>query len=135
MSAGVADMLSSLVTNRITHNASVTVPALAVLPEFVWTAELAIPAFTIVLANATTATFFTPAAYTPVRALASPTFDFGSRVALQTCFQHFTEPIHLEAVSEEALAASRTLNGIVHAPVLDCIHLYWFPLYISLLQV
>ena len=100
--------------------------ALAMLTEFVWTAELAIPAFTIVLANATTATFFTRAAYTPVRALASPTFDFGSRVALQTCFQHFTESTHLEAASEEALAASDsgTLNGIVHSLVLDCIHMH-----------
>ena len=71
-----------------------------------------------------TTTFFTPAAYTPVRALASPTFDFGTRVALQTCFQHFTESIHLEAVSEEALGASGTLDGIVHAPVLDCIHMH-----------
>ena len=117
-------MLASLVASRVTNITGVTDLALTMLTEFVWTAELAIPAFTIVLANATTTTFFTPAAYTPVRALASLTFDFGTRVALQTCFQHFTESIHLEAVSEEALGASGTLDGIVHAPVLDCIHMH-----------
>ena len=71
-------MLASLVADWITHNAGVVTLTLAMLTEFVWRAELAIPAFTIVLANATTTTFFTPAAYTPVRALASLTFDFGS---------------------------------------------------------
>ena len=117
-------MLASFITDWVTHNAGVATLTLAMLTEFVWTAELTIPAFTIVLANATTTTIFTPAAYTPVRALASLTFDFGSRVALQTCFQHFAESIHLEAVSEEALGASGTLDGIVHAPVLDCIHMH-----------
>jgi len=116
-------MLASLVTSRVTNITGVANLALPMHAEFVWTAELTIPAFTIVLANATTTTIFTPAAYTPVRALASLTFDFGSRVALQTCFQHFTESIHLEAVSKEALGASGTFDGIVHAPVLGCIHM------------
>ena len=116
-------MLASLVTSRVTHNAGVATLALAMVTEFVWTAELTIPAFTSVLANATTTTIFTPAAYTPVRALASLTFGFRTRVALQTCFQHFAESIHLEAVSEETLAASGTLNGI-HSPLLDCIHMH-----------
>jgi len=74
------------------------------------------------LANAGPATVFTYAAYTPVRAFVTLTFGFGTHVALQTCFQHFAETIHLEAVSEEALGASGTLDGIVH--VLDCIHMY-----------
>ena len=117
-------MLASLVTSRVTNSAGVTNLALPVFTEFVWTAELTILAFTIVLANASTTTFFTPAAYAPVRAFVTLTFDFGSRVALQTCFQHFAESIHLEAVSEEALAASGTLNGIVHSPVFDCIHMH-----------
>ena len=120
----VADMLASIVASRVTNNASVTNLAFVMLTEFVWRAELAIPAFTIVLANASTTTFFTPAAYAPMRAFVTLTFDFGSRVALQTCFQHFAESIHLEAVSEEALAASGTLNGIVHSPVFDCIHMH-----------
>ena len=117
-------MLASLIASRVTNNASVPTLTLPVLTELVWRAQLTIPAFTIVLANASTTTFFTPAAYAPVRAFVTLTFDFGSRVALQTCFQHFAESIHLEAVSEEALAASGTLNGIVHSPVFDCIHMH-----------
>ena len=74
--------------------------------------------------DTTAATILTHGAFTPVRALASLTFGFGTHVALQTCFQHFAESIHLEAVSEEALAASGTLNGIVHSPVFDCIHMH-----------
>jgi len=117
-------MLASLVTSRVTQNAGMTNLAFAMLTEFVWTAELAIPALKTVPANASTTTILTHVALTPVRALASLTFDFGSRVALQTCFQHFAESIHLEAVSEETLGASGTLDGIVHVPVLDCIHMY-----------
>ena len=63
--ASVADMLASLVASRVTNNASVTNLAFVMLTEFVWRAELAIPAFTIVLANASTTTFFTPAASRP----------------------------------------------------------------------
>ena len=69
--------------------------------------------------DTTAATILTHGAFTPVRALASLTFGFGSHVTLQTCFQHFAESIHLEAVSEETLGASGTLDGIVHVPVLD----------------
>ena len=57
-----------------------------------------------------------------MRAFVTLTFDFGTRVALQTRFEHFTESVHLEAVSKEALGASGTLDGIVH--VLDCIHMH-----------
>ena len=60
-------MLASIVASRVTNNASVTNLAFVMLTEFVWRSELAIPAFTIVLANASTATFFTPAAYAHVR--------------------------------------------------------------------
>ena len=120
----IADMLASFIAHWITHNAGVTNLVLAMLTEFVWTAQLTITAMTTVLANASTTTILTHGAFTPVRALASLTFGFGSHVALQTCFQHFTESIHLEAVSEEALGASGTLDGIVHAPVLDCIHMH-----------
>ena len=74
------------------------------------------------LATSTT-TILTHVALTPVRALVTPTFDFRTRVALQTCFQHFAESIHLEAVSVEALGAAGTFNGI-HSPVLDCIHMH-----------
>ena len=134
-------MLASIVASRVTNNASVTNLAFVMLTEFVWRAELAIPAFTIVLANAstttilthaaltpmradtTTTTIFTHAALTSMRAFVTLTFDFGTLVALQTCFQHFAESIHLEAVSEEALAASGTLNCI-HSPVVDCIHMH-----------
>ena len=117
-------MLASLIASRVTHNASVPTLTLPVLTELVWRAQLTIPALTTVLTNASTATILTHAALTPVRALAPLTFGFGTHVALQTCFQHFAESIHLEAVSEEALAASGTLDGIVHAPVLDCIHMH-----------
>ena len=120
----VADMLASLVTSRVTNITGVATLALAMLTEFVWTAELAIPALKTVPANASTTTILTHVALTPVRALVTLTFDFRTRVALQTCFQHFAESIHLEAVSEEALAASGTLNGIVHSPVFDCIHMH-----------
>ena len=117
-------MLASLIASRVTNNAGVVTLTLAMLAEFVWRAELTIPTLTTVFADTTAATILTHGAFTPVRALASLTFGFGSHVALQTCFQHFTESIHLEAVSEEALAASRALNGVVHAPVLDCIHMH-----------
>ena len=46
----VADMLASLVTSRVTNITGVTVNALAMLTEFVWTAELAITAFAPMLA-------------------------------------------------------------------------------------
>ena len=59
-----------------------------------------------------------------MRAFVTLTFAFRTHVALQTCFQHFAESIHLEAVSEETLGASGTLDGIVHVPVLDCIHMH-----------
>ena len=117
-------MLASLVTSRVTNNAGVATLALPVFTEFVWTAELAIPALKTVPANANTTTILTHAALTPMRAFVTLTFDFGTRVALQTCFQHFAESIHLEAVSEETLGASGTLDGIVHVPVLDCIHMH-----------
>ena len=86
-------------------------------------------AFTLVAlasmrAYARAATLFTLGAFTTMLANTTLTFDFGTRVALQTRFEHFAESIHLEAVSVEALAASGTLDGIVHAPVLDCIHMH-----------
>ena len=116
-------MLASLIASRVTNNASVTTLTLPVLTELVWRAQLTIPALTTVLTNASTATILTHAALTPVRALASLTFGFGTHVALQTCFQHFAESIHLEAVSEEEFVASGTLSGIVHLSALVCIHL------------
>ena len=55
--ASVADMLASLVTSRVTNNAGVATLTLAMLTEFVWTAELAIPALKTVPANTTATTF------------------------------------------------------------------------------
>ena len=117
-------MLASFIASRVTNITGVATLALAMLTEFVWTAELAIPALKTVPANASTTTILTHVALTPVRALVARTFDFRTRVTLQTCFQHFAESIHLEAVSEETLGTSGTLDGIVHVPVLDCIHMH-----------
>ena len=65
--ASVADMLASLVTSRVTNITGVATLALAMLTEFVWTAELAITAMTTVLADTTATTILTHAAFAPVR--------------------------------------------------------------------
>ena len=93
-----------------------------VLTDTTATTILTHAAFAPVITDTTATAIFTHTALTPMRTFVTLTFAFRTHVALQTCFQHLTESVHLEAVSKEALGASGTLDGIVH--VLDCIHMH-----------
>ena len=118
----VTNFLPSFVASWVAYFTGVAVYAMSMLAEVFRGAHFTDCFQTSVLANASAATLFTYAAYTSMRAFIAFAFGSRTRIAFQTRFEPFTEPVHLEAVGEETLAASGTLNGIVHLSALVCIY-------------
>jgi len=117
--ARVADMLASLIANRITHNAGVTVNALAMLTEFFRTASLTVtlqqfPMRTPV-SLALTLTWDAPL----------PTVTVPVDIELISSTATFTGPTNEELFS---ISIARSHSECLGVTRMICIHIQQFPL-------